>query len=550
MNPITVNASLSGKLQVKKRRPTRLQRFVNRQLDRLPRALTNGFQLRGKLISESPWMPNLILNGCINTRATSLNDINTTIYTFADTSANYIDLDGTWSQAGNTVTRVSGAGIVPASPSYIGNEIKWQDGERCHIVTRVSDTEFTVSGPARTLTGKTIRVYFTNKNSIAGSAQSVACTTNLVQDLNAGTQEVTQSAVFPAASAAYTLGSVMVNTYARIVLAVPVAVEEFDQIELTYKQQLTASGRTAHTVTLSEIISGYPYRFATSAISGNGTTMTITTSEPHNFAASDDLVIDGAVPLRHAITGITANGSAWTVTAPSHGLNPTDTCVIEDCTIAGYNGTHTVATVPDANTFTVTNATNPGAASDGTARLATPATYFNGDWTVATVPDANTITVTTDRTGPAVDPGAITTSPDEATLAYWGQVFHKDGDLALFAAFNEANQKAVPSLATTSFFSTTGSSNTGTAGSGALISGAAYTNDWEATSAIPSASAWSAGGATENRVKQINRGHRTSAGTQYWHYLLTFVTPQPKLNTHRLAYPTLKRKITRDLPDY
>lgn len=550
MNPLTVNTTLSGKLQVKKRRPNRLQRFINRQLARLPHALTGGYQLRGKLIEESGWMPNLILNGCINVRAAVANDGTATIYTYTSTSANYIDLDGTWNQSGNTVTRVSGSGVVPSSPSYIGNEIKWEDGERCHITARTSDTQFTVSGPPRTLTAKTIRVYFTNLASNSGSVQSATSSSNVVQDLTAGTWENTQSVVMPAASAPYTLGSVMVSTYARIVLAAPVAVEEFDQIELTYKLQAAATGREAHTVTLSEIISGYPYRFATSAISGNGTTMTITTSEPHNFAVADDIRIDGAVPLRHAITGITANGSAWTVTAPSHGLSPSDTVEIEDCTVAGYNGTHTVASAPDANTITITNAANPGAASDGTVRLATPATYFNGDWTVATVPNNTTITVSTDRTGPAIDPGSVTTSPDEATLAYWGSVFHKDGDAAYFTAFNEANEKVVPALNVTNLFSQTGASNSGSATGSALISGAAYTNDWEATSTVPSANAWSAGGSAENRVSQIHRGHRTGGGSQYWNFLLTFATPQPKATTHRLSYPNLKRKLTRDLPDY
>src|SRR5690606_12415264 len=106
-----------------------------------------------------------ILNGGISTSASPALTTTPTFYTFDDGSPNYEDLDGTWDQNGNTVTRASGSGTFPSSPSQLGNELLWEDGERCHVTARTSDTQITVSGPPRTISGKTLRRYLTNRTS-------------------------------------------------------------------------------------------------------------------------------------------------------------------------------------------------------------------------------------------------------------------------------------------------------------------------------------------------------------------------------------------------
>lgn len=67
------------------------------------------------------------------------------------------------------------------------------------------------------------------------------------------------------------------------------------------------------------------------------------------------------------ITDIASDADDFTVTSATHGLEVGDTVVIAGCTVEAYNGTWTVATVPDANTFTVESDANPGDADDGTA---------------------------------------------------------------------------------------------------------------------------------------------------------------------------------------
>lgn len=497
---------------------------------------------------------NLILNGGISTSASPALNASPAFYTFDDDSPNYEDIDGTWDQNGNTVTRASGSGTFPSSPSQIGNELLWEDGERCHVTARTSDTQITVSGPPRTIAGKTLRRYLTNRASTTGSKQSKTASSGDAvtnTDLSAGTWERTVKAVFDAAPAAYTLKSVMVGTYARVVLPAPVDVEEFDQLEMSYKQQVTVSGREDHIVPISDMISGYPYRFQTTAITGDGSKMVITTDEDHNFLAGDEIVVDGAVPERHAITGITANGSAWTITAPSHGLSPADTIVIEDCSVGDYNGTWTVTTTPDSDTLTITNAANPGAASNGTVRLATPATYFNGRWTVDAVPDTKTIEVLTDRTGPAIDPGPVTSSPDEATLRYWGNFWDTPGGVnGVFSSRNESNVLTPPSHTS----GNTGISNTGAShfDAGGQTTNAGYSNDFTYSQGPHTSANWSAGGSSELRVKQIIRSLNNAANNDPGtvQCSIIFTTPLPKLNTHRFAYPTIHRRLTRDLPNY
>lgn len=507
----------------------------------------------GKLVTELKDVPNLILNGAINPRAYASNF--STFYLRSDVAPfAHEDLPGTWSQSGNTVTRTTGVGTFPSSPSQIGNELKWQDGERCHVTDRASDTSITVSGPARTITAKTIRRYPTNlTNGSTGANQTIS--TSTVDDNNQTTGVVTKtfSGTAPAATSAYTLTNVRIaQKSAIVVLPVPIAVEEFDQIQLTYTYQETWTGRAQRTLTISELFSGggYPFEYSASAIVGNGTTFDVTATA-HHFLAGDSVVLKEVIPLRKTITSITASGSAWTVTATAHGLSVSDTIVIAGCTIAGYNGTFTVASVPNANTITITNATSPGTASDGTVRLATPVTYFNGTFTVASVPNANTVRITSTITGPAVDPSSVLTSSNECTIAYFGSLANlaESGSAALaLAAYSQANAIAVP-LPASNQQTPPSSSNFSR---NAYITGsqnAAFGNDWNLVANPPSTGSWGAG-TSEPRVKQIYVAHQTdsgSSGSNTLSYVITFTTPQPKGAAYRLVYPNFKVQYLREL---
>lgn len=560
-----MNHTTEGFLKIERRRPTRWQRYANRALSALPHRITNGYQIQGRLVDETDWFPNLILNGALGNTGWFNNPANTLNFQCStDSTVNYLDNAGTtWNQVGNTVTRATGTGTVPTG--HVANEVKWQDGERCHILTRISDTSFTVSGPARTITGKTLRVYFTNWNTGSGIMQSkVSANPTFVSNLAAGTYETTWSVTQDAAASAYTLASVVLGgTYARVVLPAPIAVAQFDQLSMVYKRQATVSGREAQTVALSSIITGFPYKFAVTSITGNGTTVTVVTSEAHNLVALDPIVIAGAVPLRTAVQSASSTSTTWTVNSTGHGKSVGDTVVHENFSVAGYNGTFTIATVPNANSYTVTNASNPGASTGGTTRLATPVTYFNGSYTVATAPNSTTLTFTNAITGPAVDPGPILTTPDEATVSYWGGIWGNAHDQTPDAGMSvmavaEANKITAPPVSQN--FNPAPVTVAGSASIGSVNTGwdATYLNDWTARSTPASSVAWSAGGTAVMRVAQIllqrayavtfggpNLGSGCALGC-----IITFRVPQPKLTTHRLAWPSQGLKMTRELPNY
>jgi hypothetical protein len=122
---------------------------------------------RGKLIPVCENVKNLVLHSGMGDLGIPKSVAGATVTTFTSTSPNHEDVAGTWNQSGNTVTRATGAGVVGASPSPLANEIKWNTGERAHITARASDTSFTVSGPARTITGGTFRRYFTTASASA-----------------------------------------------------------------------------------------------------------------------------------------------------------------------------------------------------------------------------------------------------------------------------------------------------------------------------------------------------------------------------------------------
>lgn len=78
----------------------------------------------------------------------------------------------------------------------------------------------------------------------------------------------------------------------------------------------------------------------------------------------------GVVPRKEAevaITNLTETGGTATVTASGHGLQVGDKVTIEGASVADYNGDYEVASVPDADTFTVDGVTGSPADDGGGA---------------------------------------------------------------------------------------------------------------------------------------------------------------------------------------
>jgi hypothetical protein len=478
---------------------------------------------KGKVIEIFKDIPNLVLNGGMTARGTPPSVGSASCSTYTSTALNYEDLPGTWSQTGNTVTRASGAGTFPSSPNQIGNELQWQDGERCHVTARASDTSITVSGPARTLTGKTIRRWLTNATATGFVQSKNAGSSTPTVDLTAGTSSSSCTVTFDSATSAYTLGSVMIGSIARIVLPVPVSIEIDDQIQFTYTITTQYNNRIQN-YDLGAEASGIPTKYNISTIVGNGTNVDVTFASATHFLAGDKLDLRTIVPKRFAISSASSTSTTFTInTTAAHGLSVSASVVIEDASLAGYNGTHVVASVVDSDTITITNAANPGAlGSSGTIRLSTPGTYFDdlGLATIASMVSSSVARITSAITGPAADTMSI--GGDPGVDLRWTHGFSSGAIVNTPGWLSEANKKALPAV--TSFLANT----TGAVASTPNVeTNAAAANDWT----YSYFATWNAGtGSGNTRIAQI----APTGASGYINWVVTFNTPFVKTDSQRL----------------
>lgn len=205
--------------------------------------------------------------------------------------------------------------------------------------------------------------------------------------------------------------------HANVQLPTPISVQAGDQISLTYELSAVYNSDFMPAYgsdhVLSDYVEGWPFRYTTTNIVGNGTHVTITVpSTPKQHFLVGDLITVEAVPLRKNVTNVTSSPSTWTVVANNHGYSVSNSVVHENISNAAYNGTYTIATVPDVNTYTITNASNPGTSPGGTTRLNTPGSYYNGEYVVTAV-TPTTVTYANTTTSPPVDLSTVVlTSPD------------------------------------------------------------------------------------------------------------------------------------------
>lgn len=501
---------------------------------------------KGVVVKEFKDVPNLIFNAAM-AGGGSYNTVSAPsgpVYTYASTAESYEDLPGTWSQSGNTITRATGAGTFPTSPSQIGNLLQWSTGERVHVTARASDTSITVSGPARTITGQTIRRHTTNgDNSRFGAIVQTSATVggSWVENLAGGYRTFTKTFNFGSATSAYTLGSVIISNFSRVKLPSTFAIEVEDQIQGTYVVTHSFPNRD-FTFEIGAESSGIPQKYAMTSIVGSGSAVDITFSTATHFLAGDKLDLRGIVPKRFAISSGSSTSTTLTVnTTLAHGLNIGDSVVIEGASLAGYNGTFTVATVPTTTSLTITDAANPGAlGASGTVRLATPATYFDdlGLATIASMVSSSVARVTSTITGPAVDPVNIGGDPGCRFINHGVfSGYHNSQACVLFTA---ADAKAIIPVTQTSLGSTTN----GVMGTDLVIASTGYANDFTGSYQWT----WNAGAGTgRTRVKQFYSWAGASSGPFF--YQCTLNTPFTKAEFQRVRF-TISFQHKQDLPAY
>lgn len=503
----------------------------------------------GKLKTRLENVPNLLGNSAFNNNA-GLSVVYSS-YAMSSTAESYEDLGGTWNQSGNTVTRATGSAIFPSTPDQMGNELKWGTGERCHITTRDSDTSITVSGPARNITGGTIRRYTTNGSGVGsytGYQQTNVDVNVSVDTFNLATGVRTLSAQHSYASATvgYTLGSFVFGDGSRIKLPATIVIAVDDQIQFEYTRTETTSART-QVYELGVESVGIPQKHSMLTIVGNGTNVDVTFSAATHFLAGDKLDLRAITPKKFLVSSATSNSTTLTLnTTGAHGLSVADSVTIEGASLAGYNGVFTVATVPDADTVTITNSANPGSmGASGTIRLTTPGTYFDdlGLATITTMVSSSVARITSAITGPTVEPVAMSGDPGVTLVYHKSQV---DGSTELtpetsanYAGLHlEGTTKAIASESSLYTADQTGQINPSVV---PVLTGANFTNDFRCSRLYT----WSSGTGTGRvRVKQFYFGFANNSTIRLQ---ATLNTPFTKTDSQRLQV-SFAKQIFRDLP--
>jgi len=505
----------------------------------------------GNLKTSFENIPNLITQGM--TAYAALGTGLGTVYAMPSNSESFEDLNGTWNQSANVITRATGTGTFPSSPDQIGNELYWYNagsntGHRCHVVSRASDTSIVVSGSALTITGGSLRRYLVNSTAMStnGFKQGSSTITSISDVFNdiAGTWVRNWRVNFVSPGTAYTLGSIIFGNTSRVKLPTTVDIGADDQLQIEYAITETCTGRSQVYDLGAESV-GIPQKYTLASIVGNGTYVDVTFSASTHFLAGDKLDLRGVATKRAAISSASSTSTTFTVnTTPTHGLSVGNSVTIENASLAGYNGVFTVATVPNANTFTITNSANPGAMGTvGTARLTTPGSYYDslGLATIASMQSASVARVTSAVTGPAVDsvqiggdPGVTVKAVRQTTGGTWilprdSTLVYAIGEANVMAILDETTPVVYPGPSVTQLF----------AFDSVVSTDASPATDWTNTVQFTK----NAGtGTSATRIKQI---YFKNVNGYTW-YQVTFNTPFNKTITQRLRV-TLAKQIKRDI---
>jgi hypothetical protein len=319
------------------------------------------------------------------------------------TTPNAATLDGTYQQSGTTVTRATGTGTFVGG--NVGDFVKFGTGETAKILSVTSTVEVVVN-KSQTVAATTLAVFDTSR--IALDSESDSNNTGHgpftvdAYDAPTGTTVFRRSLVSAGAVApvSYTEFGWTSDAFdgvglaSRIVLdeAVNLEVDQYLEAQVAMRV-VTENFRTEAALTLD--ITGWPYPYAIQSITSDGANWDVVVSPDCNahFLVGGAINIAGALPATAAITGITSTGSDFTVTAPGHGLSVGNSIEIEGASPGGYDGTWTVDSV-DGDDVTILDAANLGVGSGGTIRKSTPGTWYDGAHTIASFPAANTIRIT------------------------------------------------------------------------------------------------------------------------------------------------------------
>jgi hypothetical protein len=368
-----------------------------------------------RVLKSTPWQSNLILDSGLDRLATEQIGAQM-LYAVAGTGNTPTkDLaDGTYSQAGTTVTRVTGTRDFTSGD--VGKLIKWTTGEEAKITAFTNATTVTVNKTQTVAAAAIVCLYRVNQTGLVAEVKR----TNTYPEFTDPDDGLTARAVtvdkptttikfknhydFTAevANVNYTEVGVSsqsgagANIFSRMLLAGAVSVEEGQQLRLKYELTVKIyGGLVSEQPTLTGGITGWPRPYNVSGIVSTGSNFTVTLTENHHYLAGGKFNLVGVKKPRTAITASSSNPTTITHTAVGHGKSPGDTIIVEGMTPSAYNGEFLVDTTPDADTLTIASVLNPGTGTAfGNLRLKEPATWYDSqEWTIASV-GANTVVIT------------------------------------------------------------------------------------------------------------------------------------------------------------
>jgi hypothetical protein len=307
---------------------------------------------------------------------------------------------GTYSRSGTTVTRETGS--VDFVVGDVGATIQFSGGEEAYIngFTNSSTVEVREFG---SISATNITMWKTNLldlgNTITTTTTRNTALESDVHDIILGTSTAKRVHNFAAEVGEVTYREVgysyfsSANIFSRIVLSSPVVVGIGQQLQTEYTITFKLGDYIDETP-ITPVITGWPYPYEGTTITHSGTDFTVNLNKDHHYSVGDEITITNAVMPTVGVTSISSDASEFTViTAAANLYSVSDSILIEGTTVGGYTGTWTVASVTNATTFVVTEASNFGSATGGSTRNV-PTPYFNNTWNIATIPTASSITVT------------------------------------------------------------------------------------------------------------------------------------------------------------
>lgn len=368
-----------------------------------------------KVVRSTPWQKNLILDSGLDRLATEQIGDQMQYCVAGTGNTPTKDLaDGTYSQTGTTVTRVTGTRDFISGD--VGKLIKWTTGEEAKITAFTNATTVTVNKTQTVAAAAIVCLYRVNQtglttevkrsntypqftdpdDGLTARAVTVNKTTATIKfkqhyDFSAETSNVNYTEI--GVSSQSGAGA---NLFSRMLLAGVVTVEDGQQLRIKYELTVKIYGALAsEQPTLTGGITGWPRPYSVSGIVSTGSNFTVTLTENHHYLAGGKINLLNVKKPRTAITAASSNPTTITLTAAGHGKAPGDTIIVESMTPSAYNGEFVVDTVPDANTVTIASVLNPGTGTAfGNLRTKEPATWYTSqEWTIASV-GANTVVVT------------------------------------------------------------------------------------------------------------------------------------------------------------